>query len=233
MPKIVISGDPKPEFVNHEEGNRIYQAWNDYKMGAGKNIPVEVNGRNILVGRIKEIILGSEPSKQQFDLKNQDDKSVILEFERTLKAEQESAVLEKPIEYYGSPHEDFVKRHSEFKVKPGYVFNEILGLVHWSTVEYAIKTFAIGRKQAGYGVFWVIIDNGTRDHSDCRIYEDFRAKLRALQDLQSRRTYAESHENRSYEDLVKGADFGRPVQNYLEPEGRDDGPSGEPSSIFD
>lgn len=195
MAKILLRGETHPVHVSEEEASRILNQKNDPKHKS----TIRVGTREISKGVIREVVFGSGVSAvRKYDLNKPEDRQLIKEFEMMLAA-HELGTMPNPIEYYGDPHEAFAQRHG-LTPRPGHVFNPLCGLVHWSTVQYALTENLIRYHEASKS--WAIVSHGlSADNIDTGAYDDFKAKLEALKDLRGRRAYMEGKKTPSLEVL--------------------------------
>lgn len=177
MPKIFLSGETQPVIVSQADAERILDEKNDPKHKG----MIRVGIHTVNKGRIREIAFTNESGSKRYNLDVQADKKVIIEFESFCRELQAAALSERPLAHYGSPlnQETF----------PGYVLNELLGGVHWSLVEWALKESIIARREKPY-LSWAIVNRGSVQIVDMSPYDDLRAKLDALSNLEGRRKYA-------------------------------------------
>lgn len=189
MAKIYLQSESQPIIVSEEEGLRILNEKNDPKHKG----TVMVHNRAVQKGKIREIALGNGTAGAQVRTYNLDvpaDRQIIKEFEKMLDDRAAHATLMKPIENYGRSHADFVLNHPEMPARPGYVFHPLLGLVHWSTVQYALDENLISTK---YNT-WSIVSHGLDDQINVSAYLEFESKLKALYALKGRRNHAQNRD---------------------------------------
>lgn len=187
MPKIYIRGEKEPTIVSHEEATRILDQKNDPSHKAS----ISVGLRELSKGQIKEVSFTDEATIKKYNLDNPADRETIRQFEVMLDQLKIETPQLKSIEYYGHPFKN--ERYI------GWVTNELLGGVHWTIVEYALKNNLIARLKSGA---WAVVAFGVEPEYDFVLYDDFRAKLNALGDLRGRREYAQSNQVTSQNQIV-------------------------------
>lgn len=193
MAKIYLQGQTEPISVSEEEARDILELKNDSK---NKGV-IQIGNVAVSKGKVGKIVFGDGLKDKRFNLNDPQDKAKILEFEMILDSLKDSMQMSHPIEYYGSPlNQDKL---------PGMVLNQMLGGVHWTAVQYALDNQLIGRRGTDL-VYWSIL-TPTRNFNDPGISPDlsefceFEAKLKALADLKSRRSYAQKMNTQSLESL--------------------------------
>lgn len=167
-----------------------------------KNRPVQIEWRgNLLKTSNIEIFDKDEKNQPGFQKTSYTDEE-IKEFEQMLK-DLEKKPLKHPITYYGEdkefiPAREFGKYRFPESRMPGRIRNDIVGLSHASLTEYLLKIRAVSRR-------WVKDDSPAYGWAigDIRLYEDYCAKRRALDDLKSRRAHAEKMEKESTDALAE------------------------------
>lgn len=183
MPKVFIRGEHQPIEVNKEDAERILEQKNDPKYRG----MIDIGLRKVQKGQIKEVSFAASGGGRAYNLADPDVHKKILEFERMIESLKTETQPLREREYYGY----LIPKH------PGYVINEILGGVHWTTVEYAINRGYIIRKEGQNKAYWSIGNKGTSRNVDISEYMDFKNKLKALDELRERRNYAHQKENES------------------------------------
>ena len=186
MPKIYIQGESAPIIVSREDAERIREE---------KNSPthrgmIRIGTRDVQKGKIKEIRHEDDRVAKAYDLDNPMDRDTIREFEKIIDAAGDPP---KPLEWYGDPHEEFVKLHPQHDIRKGFVFNPLMGLIHWSIVQWGLDHAAIARQSNGVWTIVAALRGGEK--LDMTNYDEYRNKSEALAALFGRRSYAE-HANR-------------------------------------
>lgn len=127
--------------------------------------------------------------EKPYDLNVNEDRDVIKDLEKEIEGAMDFELKEDLI-FYGKPIKVIpaFNKKPEIKLSSGYVKNEILGLVHWSLVEYCLKNNIIKRKEIGNKVIWEIV------YPDYKQYED---KRNALNELKGRREFMNKEETDS------------------------------------
>ena len=181
MPKIYITGESQSITVTEDEANTILEQKNNPKYKG----MITIQNRKVSKGRIKEVSFGNE-KMSLYNLNEPGSRRIILDFEKMLDGLKDGARLDNPIEYYGIPY------------KNGIVANEILGSTHWTVVQYALNQNIINRFERAGIIYWTIRDHATEhDRHDTGLYDEFYTKLKALDDLQSRRNYAQRQQEKA------------------------------------
>ena len=173
MPKIHIQGEPIPRIVSAEDAERISRLKND----PNHKGMIRIGQDEIQKGKIKQISFSNEAKPGGYDLNNPAEKATIVAFEKELE-KLKNAELSGPIEFYGK----------FFSSKcPEIVINDILGGVHWTIVQYALRRGFISRDKNGN---WAIVSHSL-DPKEPAIseYLEFAQKLKALKDLSGRRNF--------------------------------------------
>ena len=146
--------------------------------------------------------------KSVYDLSIPANKTIILEFEKFLKdLEVKSGELKEALIYYGRPH--FEWRNDRISKKGinsfipnervGYVFNPILGLVHWSVVDYCSKNNIIHKRENGD---WTIVGHVKGRDMITPEWDEFNIKRIRLQEIKSKRDFAKKKQLESLESVV-------------------------------
>lgn len=173
--------------VTPEECDRIEREW------TAKTPKIHIQNLVVKGGEIKSIERDMTGGKIEFDLSNEADKAEIREFEKVINLAKAEYRLKNPLEYYGIPHEEFRSMHPEAPERPGFVFHEILGLVHWSLVEYCLQAKVYGRRIVRGSVSWFIVSNSIDNYiTDFTVASAFEAKWRGLKKLNERRNYMQA-----------------------------------------
>ncbi len=195
MPRIILSKNRVID-VTLDEASRVEGEWKNPEVKI-----ITIGNAAYRRGEIASIDKGS-PVRGEYDAESKEDREAIHSFESELKAAEQKE-LSNPIEYYGEPYEAFCKRKNITNRYPGYVFNEMLGLVHAGVVAYAIEHNAIHKMSNGR---WAISDlSMDKRHHDISAYSEFSAKMRALRELRSKRDFAETKKAEEIERLMDGA----------------------------
>jgi len=164
----------------------------DYLSEAKRDDHFTFKGQSLIV-RHAEIRDGAEKKERRFySLNNPEDKKIIKEFEQEL-LDARDWELDRELEYYGEPIKTIkaVGKAPEKELPDGFVRNPILGLCHWSKVQYCLKNCIISRKDGK----WFI--------ADANNYTDWLEKNNALHDLKLRREFAENKNKEETDEFLK------------------------------
>lgn len=173
MSKIYLSGN-REIGVSASEAERIEQEWSHKAEFIKINDQVTVKNREI-----KRVEKSKRAAKTRYDLGDPDDKKAIVEFEKFYEGLRTTSQTENPLDYYGPLLKDQV-------AFPGYVLNELLGGVHWSLVDWALRKGIMSRREKPY-LNWAIVSS---ESGDTGLYDELRAKIDAFMELEGRRQFA-------------------------------------------
>jgi len=200
MPKILLTGENKIE-VSNETAQRVKE-----QLEAGEK-RIEINNRYIKSSRIVDIDFGSA-QKKTYNLNNPEDKRIIKEFEQEL-LDAKKWELDRELECYGEPIKTIkaVGKLPEKELPDGFVKNPVLGLCHWSKVQYCLKNCIISRKEGKWFV------------ADANNYTDWLEKNNALHELKLRREFAESKNKEETDEFLKSLEstkVAKPMEEEIE-----------------
>jgi len=198
MPKILMQGDKSID-VSLETALKAKEAWTS----GGDTI--DIGSQTLKASKIVSIDFegSTNQNDRTYDLNNYEDKQIIRDFERDL-IEATGATIDRPIEFYGEPIKE-VRAFNELPkivLREGMVKNDILGICHWSKVKYCLDNKFIYRYADGKA--WAVYPE----------YINFRAKSKALDELNSRRDYAKKMDDESLDKLNEAK--GQVLKNFNE-----------------
>jgi len=192
MAKVIIIGKRESVEISDEKA-KILET--DLKT-ISKDSWIEVDNYHGKAGDVRGFIFEDEirnEKKSEYDLDDEYDKKVVLDFEKELK-EIKNEGLKRELKIYGDPVDEI-----KYPKLAGFVSNPILGTVHWSEVEYVIRQKAINCKKTGT---WYVVAEELDNRTARTIkFEEYRKIRRTFDKLVERREYASKQQSESLNEL--------------------------------
>lgn len=182
MPKINLKNGTS-FWCSEVQGQEIMQKQTDSDSGA-----VVEFGNHQPIRRFKvSDVVGIEWERKKYNLDVPEDRKIISDFLRMIADLSEKKLFpDVSIARYGDDYRELHVRHPEHPVRDGWVFNEILGLVPWNLVQWAMDKNIIALRDDLYPC-WTVKNLGE--------YNDLKMKISAWRQLRSRQERASEYEN--------------------------------------